>query len=212
MKTILYFALLSVTARASTVYIDSNAWTSNNSGDPTMDVRQNPEWARALPGSEWISYGQTGYSREPGYFSPPDGTLVTFTIEFTLSGLIDGGSLTVLADDSTSVILNGHTLISPDTIPGRRCSSKAVGCLDSTAGRFTFRELEPYLVDGVNTLSFGVVQVGGSSFGLDFAGKIETNGDPPETPEPGTFQAMGGALLALAGWRGARNRRRGVIW
>jgi hypothetical protein len=199
MKTLLFLLVVSFAARATTIYVDSDAFsTTNNSGHATVDLsgtlHPNPGWAPALPGSDWISYGSTGDHSDPGYFSPPDGTDVTFTTHFTLSGAITGASLVVLADDSTSVILNGHTLIAADLKPGTRCSNDPVGCLVETEGVFTFAELSPYLIDGSNTLSFGVVQVAGSSFGLDFAGSVS---DRAETPEPATVGFIGCGLLAL---------------
>jgi hypothetical protein len=203
MKIFLSLCFLSLAAQATTIYIDSDAFdTSNNSGHATVDVSPNPEWAVALPGSDWISYGPTGDHADPGYFSPPDGTDVTFTTHFILSGAITGGSLRVLADDSTSVILNGHTLIAADRTPGARCSHAPVGCLVSTEGVFTFAELRPYLIDGTNTLSLGVVQVAGSSFGLDFAGSVD-DGSP--TPEPATVAFLGCGLLALGILRPGRH-------
>jgi hypothetical protein len=67
----------------------------------------------------------------------------------------------------------------------------------STEGVFTFAQLAPFLVDGVNTLSFGVVQTGGSSFGLDFSGKL----DDGATPEPATVAFIGAGLVVLASLR-----------
>jgi len=200
MKTLLCLVLLSVAANATIVYVDSEAAnTINNSGHATVNLtgtlHPNPGWAPALPGSDWISYGPTGDHDDPGYFSPRDGTLVTFTTQFILTGAISGGNLKVLADDSTSVVLNGHTLIVADTKPGKRCSNEPVGCLVSTEGVFTFAQLSPYLVDGTNTLSFGVIQVAGSSFGLDFAGSVDQG---TATPEPATVAVIGAGLIALA--------------
>jgi hypothetical protein len=205
MKSLLCLALMTIAANATTIFVDSEASnTINNSGHPSVDLtgilHPNPEWAHALPSSDWISYGPTGDHDDPGYFSPVDGTLVTFTTDFTLSGAITGARLDVLADDSTSVILNGHTLIAADTKHGKRCSNDPVGCLKSTEGVFTFAELAPYLVDGVNTLSFGVVQVAGSSFGLDFAGRVNDGA----TPEPATVGIIGAGLIALASLRRRR--------
>jgi hypothetical protein len=100
----------------------------------------------------------------------------------------------VLADDSTSVVLNTQVLIAADLTPGAVCSNVPVGCLQSTEAAFTFAQLAPYLVDGVNTLSFGVVQVGGGSFGLDFAGSVNDG----STPEPMTVALIGAGLVALA--------------
>jgi hypothetical protein len=95
--------------------------------------------------------------------------------------------LTVLADDSTSVILNGQTILGTEMTPGPQ----------STGEVFTFAELAPYLVNGANELSFGVVEAGGKSLGLDFAGSL----DPGETPEPATMALIGAGLIALAVWR-----------
>ena len=199
MKKLFCLAFLSIAANATIIYVDSEASnTINSSSHPTLDLagklHPNPAWAAPLPDSDWISYESTGDPTDPGYFSPPDGLVVMFTTSFTLIGAITGGSLDVLADDSTSVILNGHKLIAADLKPGSKCSNDPVGCLLSTEGVFTFAQLAPFLVDGVNTLSFGVVQTGGSSFGLDFAGKL----DDGATPEPATVAFIGAGLVVLA--------------
>jgi hypothetical protein len=199
MKTLFCLALFSVAGNATLLFVDSDAAnTTNSSSQATVDLtgtlNPNPGWAAALAGSNWISYGPTGDSGDPGYFSPANGTLVTFTTQFTLSGAITGGSLFVLADDSTSVVLNTQVLIAADLTPGAVCSNVPVGCLQSTEAAFTFAQLAPYLVDGVNTLSFGVVQVGGGSFGLDFAGSVNDG----STPEPMTVALIGAGLVALA--------------
>jgi PEP-CTERM motif len=202
MKQLFCLAFLSIAANATIVYIDSEASnTVNNSGHPTVDLagrlHPNPAWAEPLSGSDWISYGSTGDFTDLGYFSPPDGIEVTFTTHFTLIGTITGASLDVLADDSTSVILNGHKLITADTKPGARCSKAPIGCVAATEGIFTFAQLAPYLIDGTNTLSFGVEQIAGSSFGLDFAGYVD---DSP-TPEPATVAFIGCGLIGLLALR-----------
>jgi hypothetical protein len=208
MKKLLCFTFLAIAANASTVYISSNALsTANNSGYGTVDLsgalNPNPYWAEALPGSDWISYGPTGDSGDPGYFSPPDGTVVTFTTLFTVTGAISSAELTVLADDTTSVILNGHLLMAANLSPGQHCANGPIGCLTSTEEVFTYAELAPYLVDGANELSFGVVQVGGYSFGLDFSGTVD-----PGTPEPATLALFGAGLVALV----VLGRRKQIIW
>jgi PEP-CTERM motif len=202
MKTVLCLAIFTVAASTTTIYVDSDALsTTNSSGFATVDLsgklHRYPDLAAALPGSEWISYGRTGDDDDDEDFSLANRTLVTFTTHFTLIGAITGAGLNVLADDSTSVILNGHTLIAANTTQGTKCSNHPVGCITSTEGMFTFAELAPYLVDGVNTLQFGVVQVARSSFGLDFAGSV----DDGATPEPATVALIGVGLIALASIR-----------
>ncbi|HEV1284801.1 MAG TPA: PEP-CTERM sorting domain-containing protein [Bryobacteraceae bacterium] len=206
MRTILNIAtliLFSITANATVIYLDSDAAsTTNNSTHATVDLlgtlHPNPHWGTALADSVWISYGSTGDHDDPGYFSPANGTQVIFSTTFFLSGAITAASLTVMADDSSSVILNGHTLKTANSTAGQTCSNVPIGCLTSTEGVFTFGSLSPYLVDGTNTLSFGVLQVNGSSFGLDFAGSVTDN---TATPEPATLACIGAGLLALAAVR-----------
>jgi hypothetical protein len=195
MKTIISLTLFCITANATVIYLDSSdGSTTNNSGHATVNLtgtlHPNPGWAAALAGSDWISYGSTGDQSDPGYFSPANGTLVTFTTTFVLTGAITAATLTVMADDSTSVVLNGHTLAT-----GSTCSNTPIGCLASTDGVFSFASLSPYLVDGTNTLSFGVLQVHGSSFGLDFAGSVTDN---TATPEPAPLAIVGAGLLVLS--------------
>jgi hypothetical protein len=184
-------------AHASTVYIVSNGLdTSNDSGDPTIDlpgsIPGQPAWAPPYAGTRWISYGPSGSSNGPGYFSPPNGTVVTFTTEFTLAGLITGGQLSVMTDDITSVMLNGHTLYAAILSPGAVCALDDLSCLSLAPGDFLSAALLPYLVDGTNTLSFGVMQVNGGVFGLDFQGDIGE-----QTPEPATMAIFAGGLICL---------------
>ncbi len=215
MKTLLCLlslVLLSAAASATTIFIGSNAFdTTNDSGHATVDLsgtlHPNPRWAPPLPGSVWISYGATGDHSDPGYFSPPDGTDVIFSTTFMLSGAIMAASLTVLADDTSSVTLNGHTLINADMTSGSTCAKGPIGCVTSTEGIFTLAMLAPYLRDGSNTLSFDVMQVNGSSYGLDFAGSVSTS----ETPEPATPALIGGGLLALGVLRGRKKAPSGSL-
>jgi hypothetical protein len=181
MKILVCFAFLSIAARGTTVFIGSDdISTTNDSGHPTVEISPKPSWADALPGSEWISYGQTSNHDDPDW-----DPLVTFSTEFLLSGVITGGNLRVLAGDTATVVLNGHELI----------PARPIGNKESKEGIFTFAGLEPYLIDGENTLLFVVLQERGRGFGLDFAGTFE---DPAPTPEPGTLGVIGGGLLILA--------------
>jgi PEP-CTERM motif len=193
-KQAVLFGALSVfaaCAQADTIHLYSSAAeTTNNSGFATVNISSNPAWAAALSGSSWISYEQSGNPNSPGFVSPPNGTFVTFTDSFFIAGTPTGGVINVLADDTSSVLLNGSLLKSAGTQTGAHCSSNGIGCLSITEGNLT---LTGALVSGENTISFGVKQQAGSSFGLDYSGTINYTA----TPEPSTLALLGLPLLAL---------------
>lgn len=189
-----------LSAKADTFVASSAANTTNDSvtqglvnAGPTMNIDPNPQWAPALAGSNWISYAITGNPSDPGYYVvAPNGTSVTFSQTFTVDGPVTGGTLSVMADDTTSIVLNGTTIFSA-ALGGSypTCSSVPVGCLSSTAENI---DLTPFIglfnTNGPNTLSFQVFQENGVSFGLDYAGTIDT-------PEPGMLAMLGLGLVGL---------------
>jgi hypothetical protein len=173
------------------------AETQNSSSTPTIDIAPNPQWATAFAGTSWVSNVNSGDPSAPGYVSPANGTSVTFTDTFSINGTPILGSLIVMADDTTSVTLNGVLLTA--AAPGTNnnytvCSDFTIGCSAKTTGAFN---LTSNLHSGSNTLSFTVSQLAGSSFGLDYSGIVQSNASSP-TPEPGTL-ALLGLPLALFG-------------
>ncbi len=128
----------------------------------------------------------------------PDGTAVIFTATFTLTGTVTSAILNVLADDTTNVIVNGTEIFPANLIgPYPLCAATAIGCLTSTEGTFTTSQLAPYLMNGVNNIQFTVYQENGASFGLDYAGVI--NSGTGTVPEPGTMLLLGTGLLGVVG-------------
>lgn len=153
-------------------------------------------WSPAVGGnSSWVSYdpnsGPTGGNVDPN-------GVYTYTTTFTAQGGTYNGVLTVLADDTTDVVLNGTQLI-PAGVVGSdaHCSDNVPSCLVA----FTFTLSNVDVFTGLNTLTFNVQQTGLVYQGLDFSGSL-TQIIPQTTtvtPEPGTLLLLGTGLVGSAG-------------
>ena len=204
----LLFAIsgLLLSAKADTVtnlYSSAGTTTNNSVADgiahagATVNITGNSQWAAPLVGSSWVSFTTTGDTGNSNFYTVPNGTSVVFQETFSLSGTITSAFLDVLADDTSSVVLNGHQIYGPDLVgPYPTCSISTIGCLTATEGIFNTAQLLPYLnANGLNTLDFTVYQEAGSSYGLDYSGAVATRAS---TPEPGTLLLFGlGALGVL---------------
>jgi hypothetical protein len=158
-----------------------------------MNISPHPAWLSAMPGSNWVSNGDTGDPRDPSYVVYPNGTVVRFSQQFFLDGPANSATLSVLADDTTSVVLNGHMVAAQTTVPGLECASQPIGCKPNTRGDYGSATLMPFLQAGNNTIQFDVLQHDLVSFGLDYSGSITTAPVGIPMPEPGTMWLVAGA-------------------
>jgi PEP-CTERM motif len=205
--------IASIPSIAGTISLVSNTSLTNNGSGTTYAITPDPVWAGPLVApdgttSTWVSDVPTTVKDSSA------GSTVIFTDTFTLTGdpSLYFGSITVLADDSTSVYMNGHQLEAVNPNQGTNCANAPIGCLTSTELTITLPSAD--LLSGTNNLSFGVRQgVSDTPFGLDFAGDISNTPDPDSrvanAPEPGSLGAFGLGLIVLSGGVARiRNRRR----
>jgi hypothetical protein len=199
-----YAGLLSfgaLEAKADTLTLDSNSSTvlyegytgsgticpTCTAGTQTFDLNTDGVWAGPIGASSWISFNP--FTDPNGFYTAPNGQYTYFDYFTAAAG--DTGSITVLADDTTSVYLNGIqiTPIAPITTMGDctfgtpNCTQQAMYALPSVD-----------FVNGQNLLSFGVEQLYGGGTGLDFEATVNT-----ATPEPSSVFMLGAGLLSAAG-------------
>lgn len=159
-------------------------------GSPSTTYALNPgsTWAPAGANSVWVS-NNAGSGPGGSFVAAPGNYSYTTTFN-TLAGNGYTGSLSVLADDTTSVIFNGHMLVPQGALGSdTHCADATPNCLSPLLVILP----STFFVTGVNTLQFDVLQTILST-GLDFYGSA--SGAP--TPEPGTLLLLGIGLIGSA--------------
>jgi hypothetical protein len=149
-------------------------------------------WHSAISGSSWVSQNiQSG----PGGNTTAANGYYTFTTTFSsAAGGAYVGSLSLLADDTVAVFLNGSS--NPFVLAGaigndNQCSVGLPTC--QTVDTVTW---DPTLLSGTNTLTFVVEQTGNSYEGFDFDGSLTS---VSATPEPNSLILLGTSLFGAAG-------------
>lgn len=151
-------------------------------------------WVGPLAGSSWVSFTNTA----PGAGVANNGSYVYFTTFDTTAAGAGAltGSMTILADDTVSVFVNGTALANEEETAqpvgaDGHCSSGIPSCNDPLGTTFALTGL----VNGVNNLWFVVEQTGLSAEGLDFTATASTS----PVPEPSTLLMLGTGLVGSAG-------------
>ncbi len=161
-------------------------------GGPTYDIPTGGIWAGPVGSSSWVGINPKDY---PGGGHIEPNSTYTYTTSFTATSN-EELTLTVLADDTTSIMLNGKVVVPPSSFMGAaHCVNGLPTCTTTDTvsfGGFT---------DGLNTLTFGVDQLFLNATGLDYSGNLAV------TPEPSSLLLLGSGLTGMAGMFFRRRRQ-----
>ncbi len=167
----------------------------------TEDISPGNVWHSDLTSSSWVSYGQTGPTTpaidQPGGHFAPNGHYL-FATDFTLDAQATSYSLSILADDTTEVYLDGNPAkLLIGFTPGLNgiCQIDQPNCRDVLTVISTPQALA-LLTPGPHELDFLVLQLASVDMGVDFVSTINTG---TATPEPSTLLLFGSGFLGLAG-------------
>jgi hypothetical protein len=175
-------------ANTATTYDFANSQVNDGSSS-TYNISPGSTWHAPTGSSSWVSFNaSTGPTSS---YVAPNGTYV-YNTTFNLASANYSGTLTVLADDTVAIYLNGNLILQSAGPLGSgnsytECSNVADNCLTPLTFDFTG------FTAGVNDLTFDVKQVNLVDEGLDFSGSVSDTA----VPEPLPLVLFGTGLIGL---------------
>jgi hypothetical protein len=164
----------------------------NSGSTSTFDISPGTVWHSAIGTSSWVSFNAaTGPTS--GLVVPNGDYIYSTNFNLGSTAAADTGTLSVLADDTVSIFLNGALILQSAGPMGPNnsyamCSDVGPNCLTPLTFNFTG------FTAGLNTLTFDVKQVNLVNTGLDFSGSVAS-----PIPEPMPLVLFGTGLLGLVG-------------